>query len=323
MAQTKDYYEILGVDEGASAEAIKKAYRKLARENHPDRNPDNPAAEERFKAIQEANDVLSDPEKRKRYDLSRKNPFGAFGDTYSTRNGSRYYQNPDGSYVRFETSGGRPGTQDPFGESSNPFGGSSGGGGGFGDLFSRFFSGGGDDAFGDQARPQASADVKTRMRISFDKALRGGKTDVKLPNGETVRIDVPKGVRDGFKIRLRGRGATSPNGQRGDLYVTFRVGEHPRFRREGDDLHVTETVGAFEAMLGTERHIENAYGRRIKLTIPPGTQPGETLRLKGQGVETPKVDGDLYVRIDVQIPKSLTAAQRDLLGEAARKAGLA
>ena len=319
MAQVKDYYKILGVDEDASVDAIKKAYRKLARENHPDRNPDNPSAEERFKEIQEANDVLADLEKRKQYDLRRKNPFGGgFGDSYSTRNGSRYYQNPDGTYVRFETSGERPGA-DPFG-GSNPFGGSPGGG--FGDLFSRFFGGAEEEPFAERPRPHASSDVKTRMRISFDQALRGGKTDVTLPDGEKVRIDVPKGVRPGFKIRLRGRGAVGPNGQRGDLYVTFRVGEHPRFRREGDDLHVTEAVSAFEAMLGTTRSIENAYGRRIKLTIPPGTQPGETLRLKGQGVETPKADGDLYVQIDVRIPQNLTAAQQDALREAAQKAGL-
>ena len=319
MAQTKDYYKILGVDESASVDAIKKAYRKLARENHPDRNPDNPSAEERFKEIQEANDVLSDPEKRKQYDLSRKNPFGGgFGETFSTRGGGQYHRNPDGTYVRFETSGERPGGFDPFGGGS----GGGAGGGGFGDLFSRFFSGAGEEPFTAQPRPQASADVKTRMQISFDQALRGGKTDVTLPNGEKVRIDVPKGVRSGFKIRLRGRGAVSVNGQRGDLYVTFQVGEHPRFRREGDDLYVTETVSALEAMLGTTRSIENAYGRRIKLTIPAGTQPGETLRLKGQGVKTDKGAGNLHVQIDVRIPNNLTAAQQAALREAAEKAGL-
>ena len=311
MAKTKDYYEILGVEEGASADAIKKAYRKLARENHPDRNPDNPSAEERFKEIQEANDVLSDPTKRKQYDLSRKNPFGGgFGEAFDTRSGGRYYQNPDGTYVRFETSGGQPGASDPFGGGS---------GGGFGDLFSRFF--GGEATSAGPQRPQPR-DAETRLRLSFEQALQGGKTEVALPDGEKIRIEVPKGVRSGFKIRLRGRGAIGADGQRGDLYVTFKVGDHPRFRRKRDDLYVTETVSALEAMLGTTRAIENAYGRRIKLTIPPGTQPGETLRLKGQGVQTDKGAGNLHVQIDVSIPKSLTPEQQAALREAAEKVNL-
>lgn len=311
MAQTKDYYKILGVDENASADAIKKAYRKLARENHPDRNPNSPSAEERFKEIQEANDVLSDPEKRKQYDLRRKNPFGGFGESFGTRNGGRYHRNPDGTYVRFETPEGPGGGFDPFGGGS---------GGGFGDLFSRFF-GGDEDAFTAPRQRAQPHSVETRLPLSFDRALRGGKTEVTLPSGEKIRIDVPKGVRSGFKIRLRGRGAVGANGQRGDVYVTFQVGEHPHFRREGDDLYATETVNALEAMLGTSRSIRNAYGRRIKLTIPAGTQPGETLRLKGQGVRTDKGAGDLYVQIDVRIP-NLTPAQQEALREAAEQAGL-
>ena len=315
MAAAKDYYKTLGVDENASADAIKKAYRKLARENHPDRNPDNPSAEERFKEIQEANDVLSDPDKRKQYDLSRKNPFGGggFGDTFNTRGGGRYYQNPDGTYVRFETPGGQ---SDPFG-GTDPFGDTPGGG--FGDLFSRFF--GGEATSAGPQRPQPR-DAETRLRLSFDQALKGGKTEVALPDGEKIRIDVPEGVRSGFKIRLRGRGAINADGQRGDLYVTFKVSDHPRFRRKRDDLYVTETVNALEAMLGTTRSIENAYGRRIKLTIPPGTQPGETLRLKDQGVKTDQGAGNLHVQIDVSIPKSLTSEQQDTLREAAKQAGL-
>lgn len=310
MPEIKDYYKILGVGEGASAAEIKKAYRKLAREYHPDRNPDKPGAEERFKEIQEAYDVLSDEQKRKEYDQRRKNPFGGFGDGFGGGGGGRYYRAPDGTYVRFEGTG----------AGEEVFGGAAGGGG-FGDLFSRFFGGAGPEAGGPGSRTAARGrDVETTLSLSFDQALRGGKTEVTLPDGDKVRIDVPKGVSSGFKIRLKGRGeaARSAGGRRGDLYVTFNVAPHRRFRREGNDLYTSVTVNAFEAMLGTERHITNAYGKRIKLAIPKGTQPGEKFRLRSQGVETDKGTGDLYVAVDVSIPKDLTPDQeqalRDLAG---------
>jgi molecular chaperone DnaJ/curved DNA-binding protein len=129
-------------------------------------------------------------------------------------------------------------------------------------------------------------------------------------------------VRDGTKIRLRGRGQAGPTGQRGDLYVTFQVGDHPRFHRTGDDIHLTETVGVFEAMFGTERRIPTPYGQRIKVTIPEGTQPGEKLRLRGQGVKTDDGQGDLYVEIDVDVPSDLTDDQRETLRTAAEETGL-
>lgn len=313
MPEIKDYYKILGVSEDADADAIKKAYRKLARTYHPDRNPDDAKAEERFKEIQEANDVLSDPEKRKQYDAMRANPFGAFGG-FETGAGGRYYQAPDGSYVRFESGGGGQ----PFGD---------GGAGGFGDLFSRFFGGeAGGDPFGraqqQTRRPRRGRDVNLRVRLSFREALEGGKTDVQLPSGERVRVTIPKGVRPGFKIRLKGRGEPVAGGQPGHAYVTFDVADHPAFRREGNDLYTTVTVNAFEAMLGTERSLENAYGKRIKVPIHPATQPGATLRLKGQGVQTDTATGDLYVEIAVTIPEGLTDAQQATLRAAAEEAGL-
>jgi molecular chaperone DnaJ/curved DNA-binding protein len=311
MPQTKDYYDILGVDEDASAKEIKKAYRDLARKYHPDRNPDKPNAEERFKEIQEAYSVLSDEEKRDQYDAQRR--FGGFGGQDFGQNGGRA---PGGGFdVRFEQ--GQPGE----------------GFGGFGDIFNSFFGGGGGGGRGgqksspfgqqQQRRRAKGNDVETTLRISFDDALRGGKREVTLPDGETIRIDIPKGVRSGFKIRLRGRGESGPRGERGDLYVTFKVGDHPRFRRKGDDIYVTESVNAIEAMLGTERRIPTPYGQRIKITIPAGTQPGEKLRLRGQGVQTSSGSpGDLYVEIDVTIPDNLSEAQRDALRAAAEKADL-
>lgn len=305
MPQTKDYYDILGVDEGASAKEIKKAYRDLARKYHPDRNPDKPDAEDRFKEIQEAYSVLSDEEKRDQYDAQRR--FGGFGGQQGFgQNGGR---GPGGGFdVRFEQG--------------------QGGGGGFGDIFNSFFGGGGRGGqtrspFGQQQRRTKGQDVETTLRISFDDALRGGKREVTLPDGETIRIDIPKGVRSGFKIRLRGLGEPGPRGERGDLYVTFRVADHPRFRRKGDDIYVTESVNAFEAMLGTERRIPTPYGQRIKVTIPAGTQPGEKLRLRGQGVRTESGSpGDLYVEIDVTIPDDLSKTQRDTLQKAAEEANL-
>ncbi len=311
MPQTKDYYDILGVDEDASKEEIKKAYRDLARKHHPDRNPDDPGAEERFKEIQKAYSILSDEEKRQQYDAQRRFGGGGF-------NGGRgsWSQSAGGPEIRFEQGG----FDEVFG-----------GRGGIGDIFENFFGGrgrGGGDPFRQQQhqRRQRQAaggqDIETKMHLSFDEALQGGRKQVELPTGESIRLNIPQGVRNGYKIRLRGRGQAGPTGQRGDLYVTFEVGEHPRFRRKGDDIHLSETIDVFEAILGTERRIPTPYGQRIKLTIPPGTQPGEKLRLKGQGVKTEDDQGDLYVEIDVTIPDDLSDEQREILREAAEDANL-
>lgn len=307
MPEVKDYYRILGVDEDADADAIKKAYRKLAREHHPDRNPDSAEAEEKFKEIQEAYSILSDPEERKKYDVRRKNPFGGFGDGFG-QSGRRYERWDDGARVHFDTGG-------SFGE---------GGAGGFGDIFSRFFGGAAETDPYSQRRGRGTkgADLETTLNLSFEQALEGGKTEVKLPDGDTVRIDIPKGVESGFKIRLKGRGAEGPRGERGDLYVTFQVAPHPRFRRDGRDLIVSVTINPFEAMLGAKRNVRTPYGRQIKVTVPKGTQPNERLRLRGQGIETDDGKGDLYVEILVTIPKSLTLDQEAALKEAAKKAGL-
>ena len=303
MPKIKNYYTTLGVPEDASAEAIKKAYRKLAQQYHPDRNPDKPNAEERFKDIQEAYSVLSDAKKRREYDRMRKNPFGAFGGSFTASNGDRFYQRPDGTFVRYSTNAGEnPDLGDLFGDAL----------GGIGDFFSRMFSGEG-------AGPPKT---KTIVRLTFEQALRGGKKQIQLPGGNKVRITIPKGVRDGFKIKLKERGRPDPDGRRGDVYVTFKVDNHPRFRREGDNLYVTEVISAIEAMLGTTRNLENPYGKRIKVPIHAGTQPGAKLRLKGQGVQTKDRTGDLFVEVEVAIPENLTKAQRDALRDAAEKTGL-
>ena len=177
--------------------------------------------------------------------------------------------------------------------------------------------------FGDDPAPDVrGADTEVQVQLSFDQALRGGGTEVRLSDGESVPLRIPKGVRSGLKVRVRGRGQRGAAGSRGDLYVTFRVGPSPQFRREGDNLHLTETVSAIEAILGTTRQITNAYGQTVKVHIPPGTQPGERLRLRGQGVETDSRRGDLFVEVRVTVPRSLTEEQQEALTTAARQAGL-
>lgn len=289
MTDTATHYDTLGVPETASPEDIKRAYRRLARESHPDRNPGDPAAEERFKALQEAYETVGDPARRAAYDRERRDPFG----------GAR---------------GGRASGESGFGSFGSGFAGADAG---FDPLFSFFFS---DPAGG--ARPSSSpADVETELALSFDQAIRGGKTEVRLPDGESVRLTIPRGVRSGLKVRVRGHGRPGAGG-RGDLYVTFRVEPSGAFRREGDHLHLVESVSALEAIVGTTRQITNAYGQTVKVHIPAGTQPGERLRLRGQGVATDDRTGDLFVEVRVVVPRQLTDAQREALEATARRLGL-
>ncbi len=274
MSEVTDYYALLGLTEAATPGEVKRAYRTVARACHPDRNPGDAEAEERFKDVQRAYHVLSSPERRRAYDQHQ-----AWGGLDAT-----------------------PHRERPAGGSFDP-------------LVSLFFG----DA---PATGTRGADAEAQVRLSFDQALRGGRTEVRLTNGETVPLTVPKGVRSGLKVRVRECGHRGPTGQRGDLYVTFRVDATDQFRREGDNLHVVETVSAIEALLGTTRSITNAYGQTMKVQIPPGTQPGERLRLRGQGVETASRRGDLFVEVRVTVPRSLTDSQREVLAETARQLGL-
>jgi curved DNA-binding protein len=306
MPPSRDYYRILGVREDAAAEDLKKAYRRLAREHHPDRNPDKPGAEDRFKEIQEAYDVLGDVEKRRRYDRLRRNPFMSNG--FKTTAGNRYERAQDGTYVRREeTEPSSSGFGDLFGVDL--------GLGGISDFFSRIFGAGSEEA--PRARGRS---VAVTLRLPFEQALAGGKTELRLPDGETVRLVIPKGVDSGFKIRLKGRSDEAGQERRAEFVVTFEVEPHPRFRRERNDLHTTMPVNAIEAVLGVERSISNAYGRQVRVPVPKGTQPGERLRLRGQGVETAQGVGDLYVEVEVTVPRNLDADQLETLRAAAKRA---
>ncbi|WP_420455348.1 DnaJ C-terminal domain-containing protein [Rubrivirga sp.] len=303
MPALPDHYATLGVDEDASAKEIKKAYRRLAQEYHPDRNAGDTAAEERFKEVQAAYDVVGDETKRKAYDRARRDPYGGRyeGTPFDGFGGpgegaGRFYRAPDGTYVRVDATGAGPGVND------DAF--TFGGGGGLGDIFDQFFGGASRPGGAADTAYRGGRDVDATVRLTFEEALEGGRQEIRTSGGEAVRITIPKGVRDGFKIKLAGRGDPAPGGRGapGDLYITFRVTPDARFSREGDDLVMTETVSAVEAMLGTTREVRTATGKTVRLRIKPGTQPGTRLRVRGQGVETASGQGDLYVVVEVSVP---------------------
>jgi DnaJ-class molecular chaperone len=284
----KDYYRILGLEPKATPEEVKKAYRRLARKYHPDRNPGDAKAEERFKEVQEAYDTLSSPDARRRYDRRRHTPFDP---EHVTSGGTRFRRAPDGTYVRFEE--GSPGAgEDPFG--------------GLGDFFSQMFGSGGPE-------PQPVPEVT--VEIEFDQMLRGGKARLRLDGDRTVEIPFPAGVRDGYRVRVRSGGSAI-------RFVRFRVRPHPVFTRDGDDLHATLTVNIFEALLGTSRSLAAPYGSTLKVKVPKGAQPGDRLRLRGQGIRMEERRGDLIVELEVTVPKGLGDADEATIREVAKKAGL-
>jgi curved DNA-binding protein len=296
----KDYYKILGVERKASDDDIRKAYRDLAKKYHPDRNPGDKQAEERFKDINEAYQVLSDPEKRNVYDR--------VGSDYSNwqRRGAPGNFNWEEYVGRYP--GGMGGArQVNYEDLEEMFGGA--GGGGFSDFFRTIFGFGEEQAA--RSRPQM---YQQQLEISMEEAYRGA-TRILQNNGKQKQVRIPAGVKTGSKVRVAGG---APNGQ--DLYLIISVTEDPRFERRGNDLHTTSTVSVFTALLGGEAEVETLDGK-IKLNVPAGTQPEQVFRLAGRGmphVKNKNEKGDLYVRLKVQIPKYLSAKQRELLDEASR-----
>lgn len=291
----KDYYKILGVSRNASLDEIKRAYRKLALQYHPDRNPGNKQAEERFKEINEAYQVLSDPQRRARYDQ--------LGESYS-----RWAQS--GAPGDFDwsawTQPGAVDLEDLFGE-------------GFSDFFRAIFGGMGIPTGGRRAARTVVPRYEQPVTISLREAYDGTKRYLDIA-GRRVEASIPPGARAGTKVRLRGIGPVGPNGQPGDLYLVIQVMEDPLFERKGDDLYTQTSIDAFTAMLGGEVEVATLEGRLL-LTIPPGTQPDQLFRLPGRGMpllKNPHQKGDLYVRVKVQIPKQLSSRQRALLEEARR-----
>ena len=309
MAAKKDYYEILGVSRDATEEEIKKAYRRLALKYHPDRNPGDKQAEERFKEINEAYAVLSDKEKRKHYD------------TYGMTDFHKRYTEEDifrgfniGDLFRDLGFGGTDIFSIIFGRERQAQG------------KRRFY----DFNFGDfitrEQRPEEGLDIHYELEIPFMDAVKGAEKRISfVRDGKTeeVNVKIPVGVSTGTKLRLQGKGNRNPyTGEAGDLYLTIKVGEHPVFKREGYDIFVKKNIKLTDAILGSVVEVPSIFGPK-KVKIPPGVQSHSKMRLKGLGISDPKrnINGDQYVEIIVDIPKKLTEKQRKLVEEL-RKEGL-
>jgi len=290
----KDFYKVLGVDRSVSQADLKKAYRKLARQYHPDSNPGDAKAEARFKEISEAYSVLSDEEQRREYDQVRAMGGGA----------------------RFTAAGGG-GFEDVFGSMFG--GGRARSRGGFEDLLGGMFQGGG--GFGQSSGgfrgfggPTPGRDVTASVAIDFLTATQGDTVSLSGGGGTPISVRIPAGVTDGQKLRLRGKGEPSPDGgPAGDLVLTVNVAKHPVFERDGLNLKVNVPVTFSEAALGATIEVPTLGGEPVRMKLAPGTSSGRVLRVKGRGVVTPKGTGDLLARIDVAVPNHLTAAQKEAL----------
>ena len=295
----EDLYQTLGVGRDASKDEIKKAHRKLALKYHPDKNPDDKGASDKFKRAQEAYDVLSDDEKRAAYDR-----YGA-------------------DFEKIRSSGYQPGTGGFDGlDLDQVFGGGRGGRGGGGqtqfDGFSDFFEqmmGGGRGAGGRQrqAPPQKGGNTRHELEIPLQTAVQGGKTEFYL-NDEKISLNIPAGVETGAKIRLRDRGQPSPNGgPNGDLILLIKVSDHPCFRRNGRNLELNLPVSLGEAVLGSKIDIPTPAGT-VALSIPANSSSGRRLRLKGQGVKHRDGSaGDLFVILQIEVPKETDEESRNLI----------
>ncbi|MCX2744196.1 J domain-containing protein [Mangrovivirga sp. M17] len=301
----KDYYDILGVDKKASQDEIKKAYRKLAVKYHPDKNPDNKAAEDKFKDISEAYEVLGDPEKRKQYDKLGRN--------------WKQYQNagfdPNAAGGPFGGRGG--GFEYQFqGDPSEFFGGS-----GFSDFFESFFGGGGRRSsgrsrggfggFGEQN--VLGSDLSGDLNISLHEAYQGTERIITV-GSEKIKVKIKPGAYEGLKLRIKGKGQPGPTGTRGNLILNVKVREDSRYSRKGDDLYLDHEVDIFTMMLGGGTEVDTLSGK-VKIKLPEATQNGKTFRLKGKGMPVygKQSKGDLYVKIQAKLPEKLNSEQKEIL----------
>lgn len=285
-----DYYKILGVDKNASSEDIKKAYRKLARKYHPDINPNNKEAHKKFQEINEANEVLSDSEKRKKYDQ--------YGKDWKH---AEEFEKARQQQQRQRTYGG--GAEQFFGGEESSFS----------DFFESLFGGMGASSSRREARFRGQ-DYEAELHLSLREAYTTHQRTLTI-NGKNIRITIPAGIENGQKIRLKGHGAAGVNGgPNGDLYITFFVEDDPQFKRLGNDLYTDAEIDLYTAVLGGEATVETPAGR-LKLKVPPGTQNDTKTRVKGKGFPVYKKEGafgDLYITYKVKIPTHLSAKEKEL-----------
>lgn len=284
-----DYYKILGIDKSASEEDIKKTYRKLARKLHPDLNPNDKEAHQKFQQVNEANEVLSDPEKRKKYD--------AYGKDWQHAN---QFEQQKKSRGQSQHTGGRQ-----FYENA--------GGGDFSSFFDSMFGGSGRSS---QSKFRGQ-DYNAELKLNLTEALLTHQQTLTV-NGKNIRITIPAGIENGQVIKLMGYGAPGVNGgPAGDLYITFVITPHPTYKRLGNDLFTTVKIDLYTALLGGETTIETLTGK-VKLTVKPETQSGTKIRLRGKGFPVYKKEGetgDLYVTYEVELPTNLTEEQKKLFTE--------
>ena len=305
----RDYYKILELDRSADADAIKRAYRRLARKYHPDANPGDPDAETRFKEINEAHQVLSDPEKKARYDR--------FGSAY------RQHGSFEAAMRQAGFGGAGFGGQGPMG------------GAGFSEFFEQLFGGFG-AAAGARGPRQSSAgaraaDVAHEVDVTLEEILNGSQRmiSVRSPDGiggtanRRLRVKIPPGVRPGARIRLAGEGGVRPDGTRGDLFLKVRVLDHPSMRRNGVNLETDISIPMTAAALGTRAVVSTLGGEKLRVRVPPEVSQGARLRLRGKGL--PQMGkgerGDLFVKVNVVTPKGLDDQQRDLIRDLAKLRG--
>jgi DnaJ-class molecular chaperone len=310
----KDYYKILGVSKDAGEKEIRRAYRKLARQYHPDVNPGNKEAEEKFKEINEANEVLSDPEKRKRYD-----ELSSYYQQYGQWPGASGAAGPAGGQYQYRTVN-EEDLRDIFGEASP-----------FSDFFETFFTPGARTQTTGTRRQQATRgqDVESPVDVTLAEAYKGMTRVFELTeqDGTTRRLEVkiPAGVDEGSRVRIAGQGIQGTAG-RGDLYLIVHVLPDPQFTREGTTLRTKVEVPLAVAILGGEVQVPTPDGRRLALRIPAGTNNGKVFRLRGQGMPRlghPEERGDLYAEVSVTLPTHLNAEQRQLFQAFARSIGYA
>lgn len=285
----KDFYKILGVSKSASDAEIKKSYRSLSRKYHPDVNRDDPQAEARFKEVSEAYSVLSDKNERAEYDQLRTMQSGG---------------------PRFSAGGSQGGFEDVFG---GMFGGGmprSAPSGDYGDLFSGLFGGGG-GGFNGYREPTKGRDVVSRVTIDLKTAIAGTDVTLEGPGGKKITARVPAGVKDGQKVRLRGKGHPSPDGGKaGDVIITVGVPKHQIYSRDGDHLRIDVPITFGEATLGATVEVPTIDGEIVKVKIPAGTPSGKVLRVKGKGVRAGAALGDLLVELQVAVPSHLSGAAK-------------